>query len=127
MTDIIAVSSGMSLVLAVSVTLLLLVLWNFHRDCDNQIDIKDLICSDGKINEAKFARFGAFIVSTWGFVYLILDERFSEWYFAGYMAAWVGNALANKYLNTREHTTSPTPPTPTPPLPPTPPPPPVRS
>lgn len=107
MIDISKVPFGMSLVLALCVAMLLLILWNFHRDQDNQIDLKDLICSEGKINEAKFARFGAFIVSTWGFVYLILDERFSEWYFAGYMAAWVGNALANKYLNSKDHSLPP--------------------
>ncbi len=113
--DISKVPFGMSLVLACAVALLLLVLWNFHRDRDNQIDLKDLICLDGRLNEAKFARFGAFIVSTWGFVYLILDERFSEWYFAGYMAAWVGNALANKYLTGKDH--APAPPPPAPPVP----------
>jgi len=100
--DISRVPMGMSLVLLLAVAVLVAILWNFHRDKDNQIDLKDLICADGKINEAKFARFGAFIVSTWGFVYLILDERFSEWYFAGYMAAWVSNALWNKWLNGRE-------------------------
>jgi hypothetical protein len=47
-------------------------------------------------------RFTAFVVSTWGFVYLIVDQRFSEWYFAGYMAAWTGNALLNKWLSAKE-------------------------
>jgi len=100
--DVSKVPLGMSLVLILAVGMLLAVLWNFHRDRDNQVDLKDLICHQGRVNEAKFARFGAFIVSTWGFVYLILDERFSEWYFAGYMAAWVGNALVNKYLNGKD-------------------------
>lgn len=108
MMDVSKVPLGMSLVLVIAVGMLLAVLWNFHRDRDNQVDLKDLICHEGRVNEAKFARFGAFIVSTWGFVYLILDERFSEWYFAGYMAAWVGNALVNKYLTGKE----PTPPAP---------------
>lgn len=100
--DISNVPMGMSLALITMVAVLAAILWNFHRDKDNQVDLKDLICHEGQVNEAKVARFGAFIVSTWGFVYLILDERFSEWYFAGYMAAWCGNALVNKYLNTKE-------------------------
>lgn len=110
MTDMVKVPMGMSLVLMLVVVLLISILWNFHRDRDNQVDLKDLICHQGRVNEAKFARFGAFIVSTWGFVYLIMDERFSEWYFTGYMAAWCGNALVNKYLNSREPAV-PTPPT----------------
>nr|NDG05743.1 hypothetical protein [Oxalobacteraceae bacterium] len=102
MIELAKVPTGMSLVLAITVICLLGILWNFHRDTDNRVDLKDLICHQGQISEAKFARLGAFLVSTWGFVYLILDERFSEWYFAGYMAAWCGNALVNKYLNTKE-------------------------
>lgn len=91
-------ASGMVVSLIVIVILSVAFIWNIQRDRDNQVDIKDLICKDGRINEAKFIRFTAFIVSTWGFVYLIVDQRFSEWYFAGYMAAWAGNALLNKWL-----------------------------
>lgn len=108
-------SSGMVISLIVLVMMAALFIWNIQRDRDNQVDIKDLICEDGHINEHKFMRFTAFVVSTWGFVYLIVDQRFSEWYFAGYMAAWTGNALLNKWLNMKQNGTtpmSPVPPTP---------------
>jgi len=95
-------ASGMVISLIIIVILSLAFIWNIQRDRDNTVDIKDLICSDGRINEAKFMRFTAFVVSTWGFVYLIVDQRFSEWYFAGYMAAWAGNALVNKWLNMKQ-------------------------
>lgn len=95
------VSTGMAAVLVLILLVVVSIIWNLQRDKDNQVDIKDLICSNGKISEAKFSRFVAFMVSTWGFVYLILDQRFSEWYFAGYMAAWTGNALFNKWLDTK--------------------------
>lgn len=134
MTEIAKVPLGMGLVLALAGILFLLILWNFHRDNNNSLDLKDLVCLDGKLNEAKFSRFVAFIVSTWGFVYLIIDQRFSEWYFAGYMTAWCGNALVNKYLNIKDQAQShgttatqppvpPQPPIPAPPPPPPPPPP----
>ena len=90
---------AMSTLLIVVVLFLLLLLWVWHRSKDSHIDLRDLICSDNKLDEKKFVRFGAWIVSTWGFVYLIVEERFSEWYFAGYMAAWVTNALVDKYIN----------------------------
>ena len=96
------------------VVLSLAFIWNIQRDRENQVDIKDLICSDGRINEAKFMRFTAFVVSTWGFVYLIVDQRFSEWYFAGYMAAWAGNALVNKWLSIKQQSTPGLPPPPPP-------------
>lgn len=112
-------ASGMVISLILLVVLSIAFIWNVQRDRDNQVDIKDLICTDGRINEAKFMRFTAFVVSTWGFVYLIVDQRFSEWYFAGYMAAWAGNALLNKWLSIKENNSqSPGGPPPPPPPPP---------
>ena len=96
-------ASGMVISLIILVVLAVAFIWNIQRDRENQVDIKDLICQDGRINEAKFMRFTAFVVSTWGFVYLIVDQRFSEWYFAGYMAAWAGNALLNKWLTIKQN------------------------
>ena len=98
-TDINKAQFGLSTVLAIVVGLLIFVLYAWHKDSESKIDLKDLICSDNKLDEKKFVRFGAWIVSTWGFVYLIVEERFSEWYFMGYMAAWVGNAIFDKYLS----------------------------
>lgn len=105
---------SMNIILAFAAMAVLLILWNIQRDKENKVDIKDLVCTDGQLNEAKFMRFTAFAVSTWGFVYLIVDQRFSEWYFAGYMAAWAGNALLNKWLNIKESNTSLAPPPPPP-------------
>ena len=115
-------ATSMNVILAVIAVIAVLIIYNIQRDTENQVDIKDLICQDGRISEAKFMRFTAFVVSTWGFVYLIVDQRFSEWYFAGYMAAWAGNALINKWLNTKESSNTQSQ-VPLPPPPKTPPPP----
>lgn len=95
------VNHYMNLVIAIVVMVSLLVIWNFQRDRNNKVDIKDLICTDGRINSNKFMRFTAFVVSTWGFIYLIVDQRFSEWYFAGYMATWTGSALLSKWIDSK--------------------------
>lgn len=108
----IAMYQGMGGLLAVIVVVMLLVLWNIQRDHTNRVDLKDLICTNGELDDGKFFRLSAWLVSTWGFVYLILDQRFSEWYFTGYMAAWVGNALFAKYLDNRSSMGRPTPPPP---------------
>jgi hypothetical protein len=71
-------------------------LWKLNQDNKSPISIIDLVAIDGKLNERKFSRFGAWIVSTWGFIYLIVNDKLSEWYFVGYMAAWVANALIGK-------------------------------
>lgn len=93
---------SMSMLLAVVVGALLLMLWVWHRASENRVDLKDLICKDGHLDEKKFTRFGAWIVSTWGFVYLIIDDQFTEWYFVGYMSIWVSNAIIDKYLATKK-------------------------
>ena len=94
----------MSVVLGMTVLYLLLLLYVWHKDHDNKIDLRDLICKNGRIDEKKFTRLGAWIVSTWGFVYLILDSKFTEWYFTGYITIWVGNAIVDKYLTNKQPT-----------------------
>jgi hypothetical protein len=91
--------TGMALLLTVVVLVLLGMVFYFHRDPSSKFDLRDLICYRGELNQGKFMRFGAWIISTWGFVYLVLDQKLTEWYFAGYMAAWAGNALISKYLD----------------------------
>jgi len=98
---------ALSTVLIMVVLFLVFILWIWHRNSDTNIDLKDLICSRGKLDEKKFVRFGAWIVSIWGFVYLIIEERYSEWYFMGYMTAWVGNAILDKYISNRNDTQQP--------------------
>jgi len=61
-------------------------------------DLANLICTDGKINDKKFTRMGAFLVSTWGFYVLTAEAKMTEWYFVGYMGVWVVNALGDKWL-----------------------------
>lgn len=91
----------MSLLLTIVTCFLLLLLWVWHRDSRSKIDLTDLICKEGRVDEKKFTRLGAWIVSTWGFVYMILDDQFTEWYFVGYMGIWTGNAILDKYFNNK--------------------------
>lgn len=94
---------GMGVLLAVVVFFLIMLLIVWHKDSRSKIDLKDLICKDGRLDEKKFTRLGAWIVSTWGFVYLILIHKFTEWYFTGYMAIWVGNAIVDKWLTNKKY------------------------
>lgn len=92
---------GMGMVLTIVVVFLMLLLWIWHSSSHNRVDLKDLVCREGRLDEKKFTRFGAWIVSTWGFVYMIIDDQFTEWYFVGYMGVWVSNALLDKYLSAK--------------------------
>jgi hypothetical protein len=55
---------------------------------------------DGKVrfDARKSFEAGAFIVSTWAFVYLTLQSKLTEWFFIGYMTAWT----VARYLRDRE-------------------------
>ena len=88
----------------------IILLWRITSDRTTSLSFIDLIAIDGKLNERKITRFGAWIVSTWGFVYLIIDDKFTEWYFLGYMGAWVANALIGKALRDKDYEDVPPPP-----------------
>lgn len=78
-----------------------LVIWlyNLNKDPDNKVSLIDLVATDGKLEERKITRFGAWIISSWGLVYLISINELKEWYFIAYMGAWVANALIGAYIN----------------------------
>ncbi len=90
----------MLLIITFLVSLFLMIKWQLTPD--NGFDLKDLICTNGRLSSSKVARFGAFIVSTWCFIYLTANDKLSEWYFMGYMAAWVSNALFSRYITDQD-------------------------
>lgn len=93
----------MYLILFIFVIGAVILFWRITSDRTTSLSFIDLLTIDGKLNERKITRFGAWIVSTWGFVYLIVDDKFTEWYFLGYMGAWVANALIGKALGNKDH------------------------
>lgn len=46
----------------------------------------------------KIGQVVALAVSTWGFVYLFLNNRLTETFFIGYMVTWSGSAALDTYL-----------------------------
>lgn len=94
----------MYIILAFIVIMITIWLYNLNKDPKNKITFIDLIATNGRIEERKLTRFGAWIVSTWGLVYLISAGKLQEWYFIGYMGAWVANALIGHYLVGKDQT-----------------------
>lgn len=83
-----------SILVLISVSIMLLMFYNAHRDNKHsQFDLVNMITSDasGKIDGSKIRVMVALVVSTWGFVYLILNHQMSEFYFVGYMAVFVAD------------------------------------
>lgn len=83
----------MYVILAMVLGCAVYLLRKIDRDNKNNYSLMDLIVSEGKIQERKVTRLGTWIVSTWGFVYLIIEGKLDEWYFVGYIGSWVANAI----------------------------------
>ena len=94
----------MQLLLAILVLGTLYILVQLSRNPYDTLNLSDLVTVDGHLDEKKFTRFGAWVVSTWAFVYLIVNSpgNFPEWYFVGYMGVWVSNAIFDKYMTAKE-------------------------
>ena len=90
----------MYVILTLFVIFALYYLRKVDKDKKSPYSVMDLIADNGKIQERKVTRFGTWIVSTWGFVYLIIQDRLDEWYFVGYMGVWVANAILAKKMST---------------------------
>lgn len=94
-------ANTMEMMLALLIAIIVIVMVQMSRNKNDEFDLKDLVSTDGKLNEKKFTRFGAWVISTWGFIYILVNNpnNFPEWYFIGYMAVWVSNAIMDKYVN----------------------------
>ncbi len=97
-------ANTMELLLAILVLIIIITMIQMTRNPNDELDLKDLVSSEGKLDEKKFTRFGAWVISTWGFIYILVNNpgNFPEWYFVGYMAVWVGNAIMDKYMTKKE-------------------------
>lgn len=93
--------SSMALLLLILIIGVVVALLKLHLNQSDRLDLEELVLTNDKIDEQKFMRFGAWIISTWGFVYLIVVGNLSEWYFVGYIGVWVSNAIFDKYLNNK--------------------------
>lgn len=73
----------------------------------NAFDIKSTVTDEnGRFSLSKFGQLVALLVSTWVLIYETRKGHLTEWLFAGYMAAWAGANLLNKYLDRGKPTSS---------------------
>ncbi len=86
-----------SLAAALGLWGVLLLTW--HRAAD-EFDLRWSVvdATTGKVSLFKLGQLAALIVSTWGFVVLIERDKMTEFYFVGYMLAWSGANILNKWV-----------------------------
>lgn len=86
--------------LVLGVLLVLFIAYREQRDPANTFDVVDLVSENGKLSLNKTAQFGAFLISSWGFIYLTVHSSLTEWFYTSYMVAWAGAAVANNWIKT---------------------------
>jgi hypothetical protein len=91
----------LELLLLILIGIVIYVMVRLHLNKNESFNIEDLVCVGGKLDEKKFTRFGAWIISTWGFLYILISNpnTFPEWYFMSYMGIWTAQVVIDKYLN----------------------------
>lgn len=88
-----------TIILGIGSIIFLIFLVKAHLS-ENPFDIKSTITDEtGRFSLSKFGQLVAMITSTWVLIYQTRHAALTEWLFAGYMAAWAGANLLNKYLD----------------------------
>ena len=91
-----------ALIVAFAVTLLALiaVLIRRSRITSSPIHLDDLLLGDdGKVSKAAFVMLGSFFVTSWTILYLVINDKLSEWVFTAYVAAWVAPTVTRLIVN----------------------------
>lgn len=93
----------LAIILALLVLSFGILAWRSTRNKEQRFDFEELFLDElGRTSLYKLGQFIALCFSTWGFVYLTLAYKLSEWYFTAYMVAWAGANVANKYIETKK-------------------------
>ena len=87
------------------------VIWSFYKatqDKENKFNFwHSFLDADGKTSNWRIASFVCLVTSTWGFIHVTVSGSMSEYYFAGYMAAWAANGAAQKIFGEKTNDTKP--------------------
>ena len=52
--------------------------------------------ANGKTSMSRVALFVALVISSWGFIVLVVTEHLTEWFFVAYLGAFVLNGVGSK-------------------------------
>lgn len=74
-----------------------------HFSTKNKFDLVKLFAFDssGVLSDSKARLNAAFVITSWAFVYLTMNDKLTEWYVAVFLAAWVGDRFAARMNQNR--------------------------
>ena len=88
-------------IFALGVALMFLVLWLLHHigkinliDCVTSTDRKGIVRTNGR----KLIELASWYVLTLGFVYIVINDKLTEWY----VVAYLGGATLTRFIGDRE-------------------------
>lgn len=90
----------MAAILACAVAVAVWLAWSTTRNRERRFNFEDLLLDrNGKTSLYKLGQFISLVLSSWGFIYLTLAYKLTEFYFGLYMGAWASASLASKWLD----------------------------
>lgn len=85
-----------AILLGIGNALFIAVLLSWHVK-DNEFDFRETLVENGKISLSRLGQLTALVVSTGVLVHEVVKGRLTEWLLFGYLTAWCGTYLANKW------------------------------
>lgn len=88
------------LILSAAALLCLTILLVLSRNKRSKINMADLFLGeDGTMSRSAFVLLASYGVTSWGMVYMWLNDKMTEGYFSAYLAAWVAPAVTKLIVN----------------------------
>lgn len=65
-------------------------------------DLRSIVLNDeGKVSLHKLGQLVALLISSWGFIYVVMHNALTEWFFFMYMVVWSGSTSLDNYIKLR--------------------------
>lgn len=102
--------TSLTILLVLSFLLLALAAWRELKRMQgtegNGYDWHDLLMENGKASKAAHVMLGAFVTTTWFFVYYAIAGKMTEGYYGIYAASWIAPVVARLIWNPNAAATS---------------------
>ncbi len=98
--NLVNAKSIMSITLGIVVLVVVISILRRSKLIESKIDLDDLLLGDdGKLSKAAAVMMGAFLLTSWGMVYMWLTKTMTETYFNGFLLAWVVPSVTKLIVN----------------------------
>lgn len=90
-----------AILLGIGNAIFVAVLLSWHVK-EGPFDFRATLLKNGKISLSRLGQLTALVVSTGVLIYQTVKGQLTEWLYIGYMTAWAGTYIANKFAPKEE-------------------------